>query len=310
MSTLMRDFVGFGKEYPKIAWPNNAQIAISLVVNFEEGSERTPLYGDQAAEPIGEGFLVEPGRRDVRNESLYDYGSRVGFWRLMNIFGKYDVKVTFFACAMALERNPAAAREITAQGHEPCSHGYRWLLSYLLSRQEERDHIRKAVEIIKSTTGERPLGWFCRAASEYTRELLVEEGGFVYDSDSFADDLPYFVQVGRKKWLVIPYSLETNDMKFVRYPGYSRPSDFFLQLKAAFDCLYEEGATGPKMMSVGLHLRHSGRPARASAVEEFIQYAKGFPRVWFARRIDIARWWLEHYSYQPALPRAASTTSP
>jgi peptidoglycan/xylan/chitin deacetylase (PgdA/CDA1 family) len=175
--------------------------------------------------------------------------------------------------------------------------------SYLLSREEERDHIRQAIEGIRSTTGERPLGWFCRAPSESTRELLIEEGGFIYDSDSYADDLPYFVNCSGTKWLVIPYSMETNDSKFGRPPGYSRPDSFYLQLKAAFDCLYEEGLTHPKMMSVGLHTRLVGRPARAAALDRFIQYAKGFPCVWFARRIDIARWWLENYSHLPALPR-------
>ncbi len=299
MSRTRREFVGYGKDYPKITWPGNARIAISLVVNFEEGSERSLLYGDEVPEGTGEGFLVEERRRDLRNESIFDYGSRRGFWRLMEIFEKYDVKVTFYACAVALQLNPEAAREITARGHEPCSHGYRWLPLSNLSVEEQREHVHKAVEIIRETTGERPLGWCTRGISEQIRELLVDEGGFVYECDSYADDLPYFVEVNGTRLLIIPYSMETNDMKFWRPPGYSEPNDFFLQLKSAFDLLYEEGATHPQMMSVGLHMRHAGRPARANPVEEFIRYAKGFSGVWFARRIDIARWWLEHYSHMP-----------
>ena len=302
---LRRDFVGYGNDYPRIAWPGDARLALSLVVNFEEGSERSPLYGDLVAEPTGEGFLVPAGRRDLRNESFFDYGSRVGIWRLLEIFSRYDVRVTFFACGMALEMNPEAAREITARGHEACGHGYRWHPIYLLNREEEREFIRKDVEAITRTTGQRPLGWFSRGPSEHTRDLLIEEAGFLYDCDSFADDLPYFVEVRGKKWLIVPYSLETNDMKFWRVPGYSEPGDFLRQLKAAFDCLYAEGATHPKMMSVGLHMRHTGRPARANALEEFIRYAKAFPGVWFARRTDIARWWLDHYGHLPALPQRA-----
>ena len=299
MSTRAREFKGYGKSYPQIAWPGGARIAVSLVVNFEEGSERTPLVGDEVPEGSGDGFLVQGKRRDVRNESSFDYGSRRGFWRLMNIFDRHDVKVTFFVCAMALELNPDAARQITARGHEACSHGYRWIPAYFQDRDEERESIRRAVESIKTTTGQRPLGWFSRNPSDSTRELLVEEGGFVYECDSMADDLPYFIDVGGKRVLIIPYTLENNDGRFTRAPGYSEPNDFFLHLKSSFDTLYREGETHPKMMSVGLHMRYVGRPARATAVEDFIRYAKSHPGVWFPRRIDIARWWLENYSDQP-----------
>lgn len=304
MVTQPRDLVGYGKDYPRIAWPNGARIAISFVINFEEGSERSPLLGDPVADPTGEAFAVPAGQRRLINESLFEYGARVGFWRLVDIFDRYDVKITAFACGMALELNPEAAREITARGHEAASHGYRWAPGGFRSREEERDYIRRAVEAGERTTGERPLGWFSVGNTEHTRELLVEEGGFVYDCDSFADDLPYFVNVKGKRWLVIPYDLVTNDGLFSRPPGYSEPMDFFYQLKAAFDWLYQEGATHPQMMSVGLHKRFAGRPARANALEEFIRYARSFPGVWFARRIDIARWWLEHYSYLPTLPQA------
>ena len=296
-----REFIGYGKDRPRIVWPDDARIAISLVVNYEEGSERTPLYGDSATDPMTEGFGVAPGHRDLHNESFYEYGTRVAFWRMLDLFDRYRVPVTFYACAVALEQNLEAARAITAHGHEPCSHGYRWLPSYRLTPDEEREHIRKAVDSIRHTTGERPVGWNTRGPSLHTRELLVEEGGFLYDSDGYADDLPYFVRVKDTKWLVIPYTFETNDMKLWRPPGVSAPGDFSEYLKEAFDCLYEEGATHPQMLSVGLHMRHIGRPGRIGALEEFIRYATGLPRVWFARRVDIARWWHAHYSHLPAM---------
>ena len=303
MPRLARDFVGYGKDPPKISWPGEARLAISVVVNVEEGSERSPARGDGLAEPSGEAWPVPPGARNLINESLYGYGSRVGYWRLLEILDKYEVKATFFACAMALEQDPAAAREITLRGHEPCGHGYRWLPLRSLSLEEQRTHIERAVEGIARTTGERPLGWFSWGPSEHTREMLVAEGGFVYDCDSFADDLPYFVRVGERKWLVIPYDLFNNDGMFSRPPGYSEPYGFYLQLKASFDRLYDEGRTCPKLMSVGLHTRFAGRPGRASALEEFLRYVKSFSGVWFARRIDIARWWLENYGHLPELPR-------
>jgi peptidoglycan/xylan/chitin deacetylase (PgdA/CDA1 family) len=296
-----RELVGYGKDRPRIAWPDGARLALSLVVNYEEGSERSPLYGDPATEPMTEGFGVPRGHRDLHNESFYDYGTRVAFWRMLALFEAYRVPVTFYACAMALEQNPEAARAITASGHEPCSHGWRWLPSYSLTVEEEREHIRRAVESIRRTTGQRPVGWNTRGPSLHTRQLLVEEGGFLYDSDGYADDLPYFVAVGDRKWLVIPYTFETNDMKLWRPPGTSAPEDFRDYLREAFDCLYEEGATHPQMLSVGLHMRHIGRPGRIGALEEFIRHARSVPGVWFARRVDIARWWLDRYGHLPAM---------
>jgi peptidoglycan/xylan/chitin deacetylase (PgdA/CDA1 family) len=190
---------------------------------------------------------------------------------------------------------------ITAHGHEPCSHGYRWLPLYSLTLEEEREHVRQAVESIARTTGQRPLGWNSRGPSLHTRRLLIEEGGFLYDSDGYADDLPYFVAVDDRKWLVIPYTFETNDMKLWRPPGTSDPDDFLAYLTEAFDCLYDEGATHPQMLSVGLHMRHVGRPGRVGALEAFLHHARRRPGVWFARRIDIARWWHEHYAHLPAM---------
>jgi peptidoglycan/xylan/chitin deacetylase (PgdA/CDA1 family) len=229
-------------------------------------------------------------------ESMYEYGSRAGFWRLLDVLDENAIKATFFCCAVALERNRDAAREITRRGHEPCSHGYRWEDVSKLTLDEEREHMRLAIKSIEETTGQRPLGWYCRASpSIYTRQLVVEEGGFVYDSDAYNDDLPYWLEVDGKKHLVIPYTLDANDMKFSS-GQFGSPRDFEEYMTDAFDRLYDEGATVPKMMSVGLHMRLAGRPARAQALTRFIQHAKSFPDVWFARRIDIARWWHEHYA--------------
>ena len=291
-----RDFVGYGRNVPQIQWPNGAKIAVSLVVNYEEGSEYSLLDGDDHHESNNEvPSPIPPGQRDLYNESFFEYGSRVGVWRLLDMFDRHQVKSTFYCCAQALERNPELAREITAQGHEPCGHGYRWAEAHLMSREEEEEDMRKTVASIEATTGERPLGWFTRyGPSVNTRELAVAEGGFIYDSLALNDDLPYYVTVADQPWLVIPYSFETNDARFWR-GGLVSTGDFYEYLKDSFDCLYREGATHPKMMSVGLHCRITGRPSRSQAVERFIEYAKGFEGVWFARRVDIARWWLENY---------------
>ena len=249
------------------------------------------------AEPAGEVNYAAGEGRDLASESIFEFGSRVGFWRLIKLVDGFQVPVTFFACAQALEKNPEAAREITRRGHEPCSHGYRWEEHFRLSRDQERNAIQKAVESINRTTGERPLGWYCRyGPSINTRELLVEEGGFVYDSDSYNDETPYFVDVRGKQHLVVPYTLDANDFRFFASPGFVTPSQFFEYLKESFDRLYSEGRWAPKMMSVGLHMRIIGRPARLNALERFIEYAQRFSGVWFARRIDIARWWIEQAS--------------
>jgi allantoinase len=293
---MERDFVGYGRNVPQVRWPNNARIAISIVVNYEEGSEYSLLDGDSQHETNSEvPSPVPPNQRDLFNESFFEYGSRVGVWRLLDLFDKYQVKTTFFCCALALERNPEVAKEIVGQGHEVCGHGYRWEEYHRMGREGERQAIGKTIASLQRTTGQRPLGWFTRyGPSVHTRDLVVEEGGFLYDSSAFNDDLPYFVTVQNKPWLVIPYSFETNGARFWRGALVS-VSDFYEYLKDTFDCLYEEGQSHPKMMSVGLHCRIAGRPARSRAVQRFLQYAQGFPGVWFARRIDIARWWLEHY---------------
>jgi len=294
----MRDLVDYGERHPKVVWPGNSRIAVSITVHFEEGAELTPLEGDDFPEIGTNPIESRQKRRELGLESMYEYGARRGFWRLMEIFDRAEVKVTFLCAGQALERNRVAAREIMTKGHEVCGHGYRWIPYHGLSREEVGAHIRRAVESIRNTTGERPLGWNSRTPSVHVRELLMEED-FLYDSDSYNDDLPYFLDVNGRKFLTIPYAMDANDEKFSPPPlvaGFSEPGNFLNALKATFDRLYLEGLTDPKMMSVALHLRISGRPSRASQVASFIRYAKEFPEVWFARRIDIARWWIERYS--------------
>ena len=293
---MERDFVGYGGKGPRVEWPGGARIAVSLVVNYEEGSEYSLLDGDAHHETNNEVPSPIPlEQRDLLNESFFEYGSRVGVWRLLDMFDRYGVKTTFYCCALALERNRELAREITGRGHEPCGHGYRWTEPHRMSREEERADISRTVQSIAETTGERPVGWFTRyGPSVNTRELAAAEGGFLYDSMAANDDLPYYVRVNGRPWLVLPYSFETNDARFWR-GGLVSVNDFFEYLKDSFDCLYAEGGTQPKMMSVGLHCRIAGRPARSRAVARFLEYALGFSGVWFARRVDIARWWRERY---------------
>ena len=292
-----RDFIGYGENPPDIVWPNKARIAISVVVNYEEGSEYSLLDGDTHHETNNEVPSPVPlDQRDLFNESFFEYGSRVGVWRLLNLFERYGVKTTFYCCAVALERNPEVARAIVGRGHEVCGHGYRWQEYHSMDRDSELDSIRRTVESLERTTGVRPVGWFTRyGPSLNTRELVAGEQGFIYDSLSMNDDLPYFVRVNEAPWLVIPYSFETNDARFWR-GGLVSVNDFFEYLKDTFDCLYEEGQSSPKMMSVGLHCRITGRPARSRAVQRFLEYASGFPDVWFARRDEIASHWLSNYN--------------
>lgn len=291
-----RDLTGYGPNPPMVQWPGGARIAVSVVVNYEEGSEYSTLDGDPAGEISGESPSTVPiGERDLANESFYEYGSRVGVWRLMNLLDRHNVKGTFFACALALERNPRVGPEIVRRGHEVMGHGNRWEEYYKMDRDAEREAINQAVESITRTTGERPLGWYTRyGPSINTRELVVEHGGFLYDCNAYNDDLPYYTQVHGRSWLVVPYSLEVNDYKFWR-GDLVTPGDFFEAAKACFDVLYEEGTTHPKMMSVGLHCRIIGKPSRSHGLAQFLKYASGKEGVWFARRIDIARWWQENY---------------
>ena len=295
MAPISRDFIGYGMNVPKIKWPNNARLALTFAINYEAGSERAVGFGDQGAETFGEfPAYGAPPKRDLAIESIFEYETRVAIWRILRTFEKYKIKTTFFAAAKTLETNPEAAKEIVRRGHEICSHGYRWIEHFTLTRDEEREVIRKAVASIEKTTGQRPVGWYCREPSENTIELLVEEGEFLYDSDVYNDDLPHYVKVGGKNFLLIPYTPDINDFHYFSN-RFSNSEEFYQYLKDSFDLMYEEGRTQPKMMNVGLHVRISGRPGRTVAVERFLKYVKAKPKVWVARRIDIAKWWQDHY---------------
>jgi peptidoglycan/xylan/chitin deacetylase (PgdA/CDA1 family) len=294
MSTpFPRDLVGYGGNPPHPRWPGDARIAVNWVINYEEGSE----YNDHD-DGFSEATLTESGGisdvrgRDLAAEGMFEYGSRVGFWRVLRLFQERGLPLTVFGCALALERNPAVAAAIRAAGFDVCSHGWRWIKHYELGEDEERKHIRQAVESLARTVGERPLGWYCRSGPGVnTRRLLVEEGGFLYDSDAYNDELPYWVKVNDRDHLVVPYSLTANDSKFGR-GGFFTASDYYTFVKDGFDVLYREGRTQPKMMSLGLHLRLTGHPSRAAGLERALDYMMGHAGVWFTRRIDIARHWI------------------
>ena len=289
-----RDLVGYGQRPPPAQWPAGARIAVQFVVNYEEGGENCVLHGD----PASEAFLSEivgaapwPGQRHPSMESIYEYGSRVGVWRLLDLFARYEIPLTIFGVAMALERNPAVAEAAMAAGHEICSHGYRWIDYRDVPEDVEREHLERAIEIIRRLTGERPLGWYTGRTSERTRALVVEEGGFLYDADDYNDDLPFWTQVSGKSHLVVPYTLDNNDMRFATPQGFNSGDQFYSYLRDAFDVLYAEGEHTPRMMSVGLHCRLVGRPGRLAALARFIEYTRRFDDVWYGRRIDIARHW-------------------
>ena len=292
-----RDYVGYGRKVPRVRWPREARIAVSVVLNYEEGSEYSHPGGDKRNDGLQEViYAMDPKYRDLAAESVFEYGSRAGVWRFERLVTEFKIPITFYACAVALERNPEVAAWVREAQHEPCSHGWRWEEVWRLSREEEADHIHRAIESFTATCGVRPQGWYCRyGPSVHTRELLVEEGGFLYDSDAYNDDLPYYVNVKGKRHLIVPYSFTYNDARFGLLPGYGSPGDFVDTLKRGFDQLYVEGETHPRMMSIGLHPRLIGQAARITALREFLDYARSKDRVWFTRRIDIANWWQAHH---------------
>jgi len=297
MTDYPRDLIGYADNRPNVVWPGGARLALNFVMNYEEGSEASILDGDPGPEAgLLEGTTGVPaGQRDMNAESIYEFGSRVGFWRLMRLFAEAQIPLTVFACALALERNPAAVAAIKAAGHDICCHGWRWEKHWLLSEAEERDHIARAIASLERTMGSRPLGWYCRTGpSANTRRLLVEEGGFLYDSDAYNDELPYWDMRHGRPHLVVPYTMDVNDSKFANPAGYSSGRDFFDYLKASFDTLLREATEQGRgaMMSVGLHMRLAGRPGRAAALREFMHYARAHAGVWFCNRIDIARHWV------------------
>ena len=296
-----RDMAGYGPNPPKANWPGRARVAIQFVLNYEEGGEMNVLHGDKQSEIfLSEivGALPFAGARHMSMESIYEYGSRVGVWRLLDLFRSRQVPLTMFAVAMALERLPKVAEVALKDGHEICSHGYRWINYHGMPIAEEREHMQHAIEIQKRITGERPLGWYTGRTSENTRSLVAEEGGFLYDADDYSDDLPFWSRMVDKPHLVVPYTLDTNDMRFATPQGFNSGDQFFTYLKDAFDALYAEGETTPRMLSIGLHCRLIGRPARLQALARFIDYVQTHDKVWLARRVDVARHWRKEHPFK------------
>jgi putative urate catabolism protein len=297
-SDYPRDMVGYGASPPDARWPGRARLALQFVLNYEEGAEQCVLHGDKASESFLSdiaGAKPYPDARHMSMESLYEYGSRVGVWRLLRLFERRRLPLTVFGVAMALKRNPEAVAAMREAGHEIAGHGWRWIDYQFVDEATERQHIALAVEAIEELTGERPLGWYTGRDSPNTRRLVVEHGGFLYDADSYADDLPYWQRVAGRDHLVVPYSLDCNDMRFATQPGFSTGDEFFACLRDAFDLLYREGETSPKLMSVGVHCRLAGRPARAAALERFLDHVQRHEKVWICRRVDIARHWIAHH---------------
>ena len=292
--------IGYGKSPPHPRWPGNARIALQIVLNYEEGSESSVLHGDRASETFLSEIINAPAfaMRHMSMESLFEYGSRAGFWRVMRELKQRAIPVTVFGVAMALERNPEAVAAMIEDGHEIACHGWRWISYQEVDEATEREHMQRAVATIERLTGARPLGWYTGRDSPNTRRLVVEHGGFLYDADSYADDLPYWVEVAGKPHLVVPYTLDANDMRFAAPQGFNSGDQFFTYLRDTFDALYAEGATAPKMMSVGLHCRIIGRPGRIVALQRFLDHVARHKRVWICRRIDIARHW--HATHPPA----------
>jgi len=299
LATYPRDLKGYGRSPPHPKWPRDAAIAVQIVVNYEEGAENSVLHGDAASEA----FLSEivgaqpwPGQRHMNMESIYEYGSRAGFWRLWRLFSERRVPVTVYAVAEALRRNPDVVPAMQDAGWEIASHGLRWIDYKDFDPDEERRHIQEAIRIHTEVTGARPLGFYQGRTSEATTRLVMEEGGFAYSSDSYADDLPYWIDGPRGPHLVVPYTLDANDMRFATAQGFNSGDQFFVYLRDTFDVLYREGLAGaPKMMSVGLHCRLAGRPGRAAAVARFLDHVGRHDRVWLATRLEIARHWISVY---------------
>jgi putative urate catabolism protein len=297
--TYPRDLIGYGASPPHAAWPGGARIAIQLVLNYEEGGEMSVLHGDAASESFLSD-MINPapvvGARHMSMEQIYEYGSRAGVWRLLRLFERRGVPVTVFGVAMAMERNPPVVEAFLEAGHEIASHGWRWISYQDVPEAVEREHMARAIDLHTRLTGARPLGWYTGRTSPNTRRLVAEEGGFFYDADDYSDDLPFWTTEAGRPHLIVPYTLEANDMRFSG-TGLNTGEQFFSYLKDAFDVLYAEGEETPKMLSVGLHCRIAGRPGKMAGLERFIRYAQSHQDVWFCRRIEIARHWREHHPH-------------
>lgn len=296
---VKRDFVGYANRPPNPQWPDGARLAVNFVMNYEEGSEPSMQDGEGYTEnglTEAHGLNQVKSGRDLAAEGMFEYGSRVGFWRLMRLFQERGLPMTLFACALALERNPEAAAAVRESGFDICCHGWRWVKHFELPEAEEREHIARAVASLEKTVGQKPAGWYCRyGPSVNTRRLVVEHGGFLYDSDYYGDELPFWVTVDGNPHLVVPYSLVNNDGKYSGWMGTS--DEWFGFVRDAFDMLYAEGADRPKMMSVGLHMRLIGHPARAVGLQRLLDYMMARKGVWITRRLDIARHWAAVHPY-------------
>ena len=292
-----RNMIGYGSKKFKVEWPNKARLALQIVLNYEEGAENTILNGDKYSETfLSEIIGAKPIKgRHINMESLYEYGSRRGFWRLHKLFQKKKIPITIFGVGMALEKNPDVCKAIKEANYEVASHGWRWIDYQNINKKTEKKHMELAIDKIKKIFGKRPLGWYTGRCSPNTRDLVFEESGFLYDSDSYSDDLPYWEVRNKKKLLIIPYTLDNNDMKFSTNQGFNTGDHFFSYLKDSFDALYEEGKENPKMMSVGLHCRIIGRPGRIGSLKKFLNYVLKYKDVWICRRVDIAKHWIKNY---------------
>jgi putative urate catabolism protein len=293
-----RDLVGYGEKGKKISWPNNAKLALQIVLNYEEGGENSVLNGDKYSETFLSEIIGAKAikGRHISMESIYEYGSRSGFWRLDKLFKEKQIPVTIFGVGLALKQNPEVCNAIKNGDYEIAAHGYKWIDYQDVKKSVEKKHMQQAIKTIKDIFGSRPLGWYTGRCSPNTRDLVFDDGGFLYDSDSYSDDLPYWEYRGKKKQLIIPYTLDNNDMRFATNQGFNTGDHFYNYLKDSFDALYEEGKTTPKMMSVGLHCRLIGRPGRIQSLKKFLDYVLKFEDIWICKRVDIAKHWIENYS--------------
>jgi len=302
-----RDLIGYGRQPPHADWPAGSRIAVQFVLNYEEGGESNILHGDSESERFLSEIIGASGyaARHMSMESIYEYGSRVGVWRLLNEFEKRELPLTIFGVAMALQRHPELAETFVDLGHEIACHGLRWIHYQDIDESTERDHMLTALETIEQLTGVMPLGWYTGRDSPNTRRLVVENGNLLYDSDYYGDDLPFWTEVETrdgetKPHLVVPYTLDTNDMRFATPQGFNSGEQFFQYLRDSFDVLYAEGESTPKMLSIGLHCRLAGRPGRFAALQRFLDHIQSHDRVWICRRIDIARHWIDRHPWQAA----------
>ena len=293
-----RDLIGYGAKGKKISWPNNEKLALQFVLNYEEGGENSVINGDKYSETFLSEIIGAKAikGRHISMESIYEYGSRAGFWRLDELFKKKKIPITIFGVGLALKQNPEVCNAIKNGDYEIAAHGYRWIDYQNIKKAVEKKHMQQAIQTIKNIFGSRPLGWYTGRCSPNTRDLVFDDGGFLYDSDSYSDDLPYWEYRGKKKQLIIPYTLDNNDMRFATNQGFNTGDHFFNYLKDSFDVLYEEGKTSPKMMSVGLHCRLIGRPGRIQSLKKFLDYVLKFEDIWICKRIDIAKYWIKNYS--------------